>query len=51
LIDALSFLEEKKTERSLTYAASLIAPVRLNRDEIKSSPSVQSKIADSMRLG
>ena len=30
--------------------ASLIAAVRLNREEIKSSPTVHSKIADSIRL-
>jgi hypothetical protein len=34
----------------LLIAASLIAAVRLNREEIKSSPVVHSKIADSIRL-
>ncbi len=34
----------------LLIAASLIAAVRLNREEIKSSPIVHSKIADSIRL-
>ena len=34
----------------LLIAASLIAAVRLNREEIKSSPIVYSKIADSIRL-
>ena len=34
----------------LLIAASLIVGVRLNRDEIKSSPIVYFKIADSIRL-
>ena len=34
----------------LLIAASLIAAVRLNREEINSSPAVCSKIADSIRL-
>jgi hypothetical protein len=42
--------EEKKPNAALLIAASLIAAVRLNREEIKSSPSVYSKIADSIRL-
>ena len=43
--------KEGKSQNSvLLIAASLIAAVRLNRDEIKSSPSVYSKIADSIRL-
>src|SRR6266700_6141458 len=42
--------EEKKTNAVLLIAASLIAAVRLNREEIKSSPIVYSKIADSIRL-
>jgi hypothetical protein len=42
--------EEKKPNAVLLIAASLIAAVRLNRDEIKSSPIVYSKIADSIRL-
>jgi amino acid permease len=37
------------TKRSL-FAASLIAAMRLNREEIKSSPIVYAKIADSIRL-
>ena len=36
--------------RGTFIAASLIAAVRLNREEIKSSPIVYSKIADSIRL-
>ena len=42
--------EEKKPNAILLIAASLIAAVRLNREEIKSSASVHSKIADSIRL-
>jgi hypothetical protein len=42
--------EERKTNAGLLIAASLIAAVRLNREEIKSSPIVHSKIADSIRL-
>jgi hypothetical protein len=42
--------EEKKPTAVLLIAASLIAAVRLNREEIKSSPTVHSKIADSIRL-
>lgn len=42
--------EEKKPNTALLIAASLIAAVRLHKEEIKSSPSVQSKIADSIRL-
>ena len=39
-----------KNNNALFLAASLIAAVRLNRDEIKPSPMVQAKIADSVRL-
>src|SRR5262249_42983670 len=42
--------EEKKPNAVLLIAASIIAAVRLNREEIKSSPVVHSKIADSIRL-
>src|SRR6266851_2502580 len=42
--------EEKTPNAVLLIAASLIAAVRLNREEIKSSPIVYSKIADSIRL-
>jgi hypothetical protein len=42
--------EERKSNAVLLIAASLIAAVRLNREEIKSSPVVYSKIADSIRL-
>jgi hypothetical protein len=41
---------DRKNETALFLAASLIAAVRLNREEIKLSPVVQSKIADSIRL-
>ena len=42
--------EERKPNAVLLIAASLIAAVRLYREEIKSSPIVHSKIADSIRL-
>lgn len=41
---------EDKNNNALFLAASLIAAVRLNREEIKLTPVVQSKIADSVRL-
>jgi hypothetical protein len=34
----------------LLVAASLTVAVRLNREEIRSSPVVDSKIADSIRM-
>src|SRR5215472_9458537 len=39
-----SIKEEKKPDSVILLAASLIAAVRLNREEIKLSPVVQSKI-------
>lgn len=42
--------EAKNPDSVLLIAASLIAAVRLNREEIKSSPAVYAKIADSIRL-
>ena len=42
--------EAKSPNSMLLIAASLIAAVRLNREEIKSSPAVYAKIADSIRL-
>ena len=42
--------EQQKSNAVLFMAASLIAAVRLNREEIKPSPVVHSKIADSIRL-
>ena len=42
--------EAKSPNSVLLIAASLIAAVRLNREEIKSSPAVYAKIADSIRL-
>ena len=42
--------EAKNPNSVLLIAGSLIAAVRLNREEIKSSPAVYSKIADSIRL-
>jgi hypothetical protein len=41
---------DKKRNSAILIAASLIAAVRLNREEIKASPSVAAKIADSIRL-
>jgi hypothetical protein len=41
--------EGRKADSVLLIAASLIAAVRLNREEIKSSPVVYAKIADSIR--
>jgi hypothetical protein len=42
--------EEGRPNAGLLVAASLIAAVRLNREDIKPSPTVHSKIADSIRL-
>ena len=42
--------EAKSPNSVLLIAASLIAAVRLNREEIKSSPAAYAKIADSIRL-
>jgi hypothetical protein len=42
--------EEKRSNAVILIAASLIAAVRLNREEIRPSPSVMAKIADSIRL-
>lgn len=42
--------EEKRSSAVILIAASLIAAVRLNREEIRPSPSVTAKIADSIRL-
>ena len=42
--------DAREPNAGLLIAASLIAAVRLSREEIKSSPVVHSKIADSIRL-
>jgi len=42
--------ERKEPGAGLLIAASFIAAVRLSREEIKSSPVVHSKIAESIRL-
>lgn len=42
--------KEQVSKGTLLVAASLIAAVRLRSEEIKSSPAVHSKIADSIRL-
>ncbi|MBI3476463.1 MAG: hypothetical protein HY010_12080 [Acidobacteria bacterium] len=42
--------EEKRSNAAILIAASLIAAVRLNKEEIRPSPSVAAKIADSIRL-
>jgi hypothetical protein len=41
---------ESKPNAAILIAASFIAAVRLNREEIKPSPSGTAKIADSIRL-
>jgi len=43
-------MNESKQQGALLVAASLIAAVRLNKEEIKNSPAVHAKIADSIRL-
>ena len=42
--------EEKRSNAAILIAASLIAAVRLNKEEIRPSPSLTAKIADSIRL-
>jgi hypothetical protein len=49
-VGGLIIRRRKSPTQSSLIAASLIAAVRLNREEIKSSPIVYSKIADSIRL-
>ena len=39
-----------RTENARLIAAALIAAIRLNREEIRDSPAVHAKIADSLRL-
>jgi len=46
----VSLNKESKTSAAVLIAASFIAAVRLNREEIRPSPSVTAKIADSIRL-
>ena len=41
---------DEKTKNALLIAASLIAAVRLAREEIKPSPKVISTVNDSIRL-
>ena len=41
---------DSKSKGALLIAASLIAAVRLNKEQIKSSPVVHAKIADSIAL-
>jgi hypothetical protein len=48
--DRASQTKESKTNGAVLIAASFIAAVRLNREEIKPSLSVIAKIADSIRL-
>ena len=40
----------KKSDGALLIAACIIAAVRLNRSEIKPSPALTSKVADSIKL-
>ena len=47
---AINNPEEKRSNAAILIAASLIAAVRLNKEEIRPSPSVTTKIADSIRL-
>ena len=47
---AINNPEEKRSNAVILIAASLIAAVRLNKEEIRPSPSVTAKIADSIRL-
>ena len=42
--------EANNDRKVILLAASLIAAVRLNRDEIKNTPIVQAKIGDSIQL-
>ncbi len=42
--------EGRRTDSVLLLAASLIAAVRLNREDIRPSPVVYARIADSTRL-
>lgn len=39
-----------RTDNARLIAAAVIAAIRLNREEIKDSPVIQRKIADSLRL-
>jgi hypothetical protein len=49
-VEAGNNQEEKRWNAAILIAASLIAAVRLNKEEIRPSPSVTAKIADSIRL-
>lgn len=39
-----------RTENAKLIAASVIAAIRLNRDDIKNTPMVHAKINDSLKL-
>lgn len=39
-----------RTENAKLIAASVIAAIRLNRDDIKNTPIVHAKINDSLKL-
>jgi len=41
---------QKKSDGALLIAASIIAAVRLNKHEIKPSPALTAKVADSIKL-
>jgi hypothetical protein len=43
-------VREDKSKNALLIAASLIAAVRLAREEIKPTPRVVAAVADSIRL-
>jgi len=49
-VEAGNNQEEKRWNAAILIAASFIAAVRLNKEEIKPSPSVTAKIVDSIRL-
>jgi hypothetical protein len=42
--------QSARTENAKLIAAAVIAAIRLNRDEIKSTPIVHAKINDSLKL-
>jgi hypothetical protein len=41
---------EGRSENAKLIGAAVIAAIRLNKEEIKNSPAVHSKVADSLRL-
>jgi len=43
-------MDDHKQNVAILIAASIIAAVRLNKEEIKNTPRVQARIADSIQL-